>query len=84
MSQDIKNQISLPIVYFPGWKVKVNNLPVDAGPGGKMGLITLTLPAGESQVTANFTDTPVRTIGNIISLLALLISPVWLLKRFTG
>lgn len=79
-----ENRINLPIVYFPGWQVKVNGYPVQIKPGGSLGLINLKIASGKSHITANFTDTPVVKAGNIISLMALFLSPLWLLKRYTG
>jgi len=81
---DIPGKISLPIAYFPGWTVYVNNHLTQIYPGGQLGLITLAVPAGPSRIQAVFKDTPIRTVGNMISLLALLISPVCLLKKYTG
>lgn len=52
------------INYFPGWKVKENGSLIDAKPNSE-GLI----PA-EGSV---FTDTPVRRVGNIISLTVLVL-----------
>jgi hypothetical protein len=81
---NVPQPASLPIVYFPGWRVWVNQQLVSAGPAGNLGLITFNLPPGESQITAVFGDTPVRTLGNVISFLSLFFLPIWLLKKHLG
>lgn len=63
---DTYQKIQYPIVYFPGWKSEVELFP-----SGPLGLITAQVPLN-AQITPRFTDTPVRTAGNIISLVTLL------------
>ena len=67
-------KIQYPIVYFPGWKSQV-----DLFPSGPLGLITARVPL-DTQITLKFTDTPVRTIGNWTSLIALFSFLIWRLK----
>ncbi len=57
--------------YFPGWSYAVNGKTVT--PGLLHGLPRITVPAGQSTVTAVFTDTPVRRLGNLVSLAALFV-----------
>ena len=52
--------------YFPGWKYWANNKEIF--PRVSQGLPTVTLPAGQTVLTLRFVDTPVRTIGNMLSL----------------
>jgi hypothetical protein len=61
---------------FPGWKVFIDNNPVSYTDNNKFKLITVLVPAGTHTVKALFTDTPVRLLGNsltIFSILTLLI-----------
>ena len=72
-------KIQYPIVYFPGWKAWSNNQPLDIFPSGNLGLITVRVPAGQTAVL-RFTNTLVRSIGNWVSLLALVGLVVWRIK----
>lgn len=52
--------------YFPGWIYEVNSTRVE--PAIIRGLPEITIPKGESTLEMQFTNTPVRTIGNTVSL----------------
>lgn len=56
------------ILYFPGWHAYVDGEQVEAYPTTDSGLIGLQVPAGDHRVCLRFEDTPIRTIGNLISL----------------
>ncbi|NOZ05799.1 MAG: hypothetical protein GXP41_05535 [Chloroflexi bacterium] len=72
--------------YYPGWRAYL--LDVQTGevqkalpivPRGKLGKMTMDVPAGSHLVLLRFEDTPVRTAGKILSLLALFVAGVlWL------
>jgi hypothetical protein len=53
--------------YFPGWQASVDGTPVAISPSYPEGLITFEVPAGEHDVLVRFTDTPVRTVANLVS-----------------
>jgi hypothetical protein len=68
--------------YFPGWQATVDGAPVEITPWGEQGLMQVQVPAGEHTLVLRFEDTPVRTAGKAISLLALVIVVgVWLWGR---
>ncbi len=71
--QSPKAEVSIPIVYFPGWQATLNNQPVTIYPKGEYGLITLPVSQGQSQVKVHFVNTPIRTLGNVISLFTILV-----------
>ena len=73
-------KVQYPIVYFPGWKAWLENEPLDIFPSGPLGLITARVPGENHRVTLHFSDTPVRTIGNIASLLTLSALIIWKIK----
>ncbi len=77
-SDDVK--VQFPIVFFPGWKSYIDNQEIDIYPSGIYGLITTKVSGGMHTLTLSFTNTPVRTIGNIVSLLSLLTATILLLK----
>jgi hypothetical protein len=73
---------SVPIVYFPGWKAHANDRLIEISPRGDLGLISFRLPPGEYNVRLEFTNTPSRTVGNIISIVTLLaVFTVWINKK---
>lgn len=66
-------QIEMPITYFPGWEVKANGQVVNLSQPSIQGLITFGLPKGEYQIDLALKDTPVRMIGNTLSIFTLLL-----------
>ncbi len=56
--------------YFPGWQATVDGRPVEITADPPDGLIGLTLPPGEHMVRLRFTATPVRRLGQALSLIA--------------
>ena len=81
-----KADVEIPITYFPGWEVYSNGQKISQEDPSKHGLIRVRLPEGTYKIQLNFSNTPVRAIGNIISLLsifvvvALLCTKKWLVK----
>jgi hypothetical protein len=78
--------IRLPLFDFPGMVVKVNGEKVDhynndcRGHDFCYGLVSFDLPVGEHKIEVELTDTPVRMIGNSLTLLSLVIILMYLLK----
>lgn len=62
--------VTLPVTYFPGWTGKINGSAVGVNPDKETGNISLNLPKGLNKVELFFTNTPVRWIGNFMSLFA--------------
>ena len=57
--------------YFPGWAAWVDDQPVPVTPVGSLGLVRIDVPAGAHRVSCRFTDTPVRTLANLVALVGL-------------
>ena len=75
--------IELPITYFPGWEVRTDNQSINLQSPSKQGLIRFELPKGQYNVGVEFKDTPVRAIGNVISLFSLLlVVGIFAIKRY--
>ena len=72
--------ITLPVAYFPGWTATVDELSTSIEPSEEDGNIKLEIPGGEHKVQLKFKDTPVRKIGNILSLVSLALL-IWTKKR---
>ena len=71
-------KIRLPLFDFPGMKVWLDDKVVEhnhddcSGEEYCLGLINFYLPKGEHIIKAELTDTPIRAVGNIISLVSIL------------
>lgn len=65
-------QIEMPITYFPGWEVKANGKIIELSTPSIQGLITFSLPKGEYHLELKFKNTPIRSVGNILSLTTLI------------
>jgi hypothetical protein len=74
--------------YYPGWHAYL--LDIDRGDviqelpiavRGDLGLMTVRLPAGVGRVLIQFEDTPLRDLGELVSLVALGLIVVTLLTR---
>ncbi len=64
-------EIVIRKAYFPGWKYYINDKEVI--PQVRHGLPVFSVNPGQSILVMRFTDTPVRILGNIISLVSLLV-----------
>lgn len=81
---DVRNEsiVQLPVTYFPGWNVRVNNaVGVNITPND-YGLITFNLAKGKYPVLIRFLDTPIRFFSNTITLGGVfIISYLWWKER---
>ncbi len=69
--------------YFPGWEVSVDGMerPIDIEK--LSGVMEFWLEPGTHRIQVQFTDTPVRTVGewlSLFSLASILVTP-WLINR---
>ncbi len=62
--------IEFQMTNFPGWKTSLNGSDVKINDNNKYKLITINIPKGENRLTGQFTNTPVRTLGNALSLIS--------------
>lgn len=82
LSEDTVVQINT--IYYPGWKIFVDNSPSVMSYNNPYGVMQLTLSKGNHLVTAVFSETPVRKISDSISLLSLVSIPLlFVLSRKT-
>ena len=63
--------IEMRTAYFPGWQVRVDGRPVDAGPGPLTGLITFQVPAGDHTVEVYYGRTTPEKLAAGVSIAAL-------------
>jgi uncharacterized membrane protein len=64
------SDLELPLAYFPGWHVRVDDVEQPAGSPSPMGRMQLSVPPGTHRVEATFERTPVRWIADLTSLAA--------------
>jgi hypothetical protein len=64
--------IVLPIFYYPGWHAFSDGQDLALQAMAQTGLLSFELPSGSHIVALDFTDTPVRFVSNILSVLTLL------------
>lgn len=71
-------------LYFPGWVLKVNNKQalIDYQSKDNLGIITFKLKKGIYKVELLFVNTPIRKIGNSISILAFFILFAYFVKKY--
>lgn len=65
--------IEMPVTFFPGWEVLANNQIIAQRSPSKMGLIRFELPQGNFNIHTELKDTPIRIIGNEVSVFSLVI-----------
>jgi hypothetical protein len=65
-------RIVLPIFYYPGWHAFSDGQDLALQATAQTGLLSFELPTGSHMVALDFTDTPVRFISNILTVLTLL------------
>ena len=58
--------------YFPGWKTYIDGreVPIDYTSDKLLGRMQVTIPSGTHQLIVRLTNTPVRTVGNTLSLVS--------------
>ncbi len=62
--------IQINTVYFPGWQVKIDNQPTTINYTNDRGLIIFSVPSGHHEVLVSFVRTPVRILGEILTITA--------------
>jgi hypothetical protein len=63
--------IHVPTYYFPNWQVEVNGKVYPVSFDNYLGRISINLTEGNYHVVGNFKNTPIRNIGNIITLVSI-------------
>lgn len=58
---------------FPGWTMFLDGKTIEYGDTNPLRLITISVPSGDHLISAQFLDTPVRFLSNIVSLISVVI-----------
>lgn len=64
--------LTIPVFYFPGWKLTSQGQTLPIGYNQTVGFITAQLPAGSQTLELVFEDTPIRSGGVALSVVSLL------------
>lgn len=64
-------EIVLPVYYFPGWRAFNKSKEIALKKQPQTGLILLSLPSGDQEISLKLTDTPLRRNSGLVSLLSL-------------
>ncbi|MFA5749865.1 MAG: hypothetical protein WC895_01435 [Candidatus Shapirobacteria bacterium] len=73
-----KASVTLAQMAFPGFKVTNNGKPISYKIEPELGRIVVDLNTGKHQLLVKFTDTPIRSVSNYISLIAWLFLIIFL------
>ena len=65
--------LSLRSFYFSGWQATVDGAPANTFASTPLGLLTMSVPPGQHQVTFTLKDTPPQQAGTLISILSALV-----------
>jgi len=65
---------------YPAWRITINNTIVSTHAHRKDGLLAIPLPAGPAQIHIAWHNTPDHITGDIISILALAVTTILLLR----
>lgn len=66
-------KVIMPISYFPGWTVRENGKIIPQDKPGELGLVQVSLPKGSHTLNLNFDNTPIRSLGDGLSIFGLLV-----------
>lgn len=67
------SSIVIPVFDFPNWTVTVNGKVFSHSHNNVLGRIEINLPEGSYQVVGEFKNTPLRTVGNILTVGSLIL-----------
>lgn len=70
---DKESVVEVPVFDFPGWKVFIDGKEVSHSNKNVLGRISFVVPSGEHTIDGKFTNTPIRTFGNTITLISFLL-----------
>lgn len=76
-------KVQLPLFYFPSWKVIEASRELTIDYNNELGLITVELSNGRHYLKARLTNTPIRNVSNVLTVLGLFVIPfgIWKLWK---
>lgn len=76
-----QNVVRINTIYFPGWKVNVDNINMPISYSNEKGVMDISVSPGVHIVEAKFGETALRLISDIISLSSIFILLFLIVKR---
>ncbi len=73
-------EVEVPITYFPGWRVAINNKEVKIEDPAEEGFLKFKVGSGISKVRMYFSNTWIRNIGDTVSIISIIAS-IYLLRK---
>jgi uncharacterized membrane protein len=64
--------VRINTIYYPGWNIFVDGTKTQADYSNQLGVMDIKVSKGQHSVVGSFTETPIRLIADIISLLSFL------------
>ncbi|MEK7441689.1 MAG: hypothetical protein AABZ78_12890, partial [Chloroflexota bacterium] len=77
-------QLTFNQFYFPGWYAALDDQPLNLNPHPETGLINFTIPSGTHKLEINFGNTPIRNVGEAVTLIALVIVVAYSVFRISS
>jgi hypothetical protein len=68
-----KSTIQLPLFYYPGFKLWLNDQPKSITYDNQLGLITFEIDEGDNNFEVKMTKTPPRLIGDLLTILGIIL-----------
>jgi hypothetical protein len=78
--------ITVPQFYFPGWEAWLDKAPTPVRPSARVGLLEVTVPAGDHTLSLDYADTPARRLGDGLTAVGIvvLLGLAWSARRSQG
>ena len=73
--------VTLPQYDFPGWQVQLDGHNLSHTHNNDLGLISFEVPAGDHKISAILRDTPVRLVGDLLTVIFLPLGIFILIKK---
>jgi len=70
---ELASIIQFQITNFPGWKVYINGKEAIISDSNKYKLLTINVSKGDFNIVARFTNTPVRSLGNLLTISSIVV-----------
>jgi hypothetical protein len=74
------SKVIFPIYDFPIWTARVNGQKYSITHDNELGLITLFLNKGINRVELELRDTPIRKSSNLLTLISMILIPVYMIR----
>ncbi len=73
--------IRINTIYYPGWQVRVNGNTTPIDYANLEGLIEFKVPQGAANILVHFSETPLRTVADIISIASVVYLVVYQISK---